>query len=502
MCIRGEMLVILAVVLVVGLIAQIQAVDFYQPEQIHMSYGADPTQMTFTWVTFDNTSVAIVQYGVKSFEDYTAKGIIEKFVDGGAAKRVIYMYRVNATMLTPGQTYRYRVGSPLGWSTMFTFTAMKSGTNWSPRFALYGDMGNKNAQSMARLQTEAEEGNVDFIVHAGDYAYNMDNENATRGDEFMRQIEPIAANVPYMTCVGNHEYAYNFSNYKYRFTMPRAGGEGRGLWYSFDVGPIHFIAWDTELYYYTNYGKQQIYNQYKWLEQDLIEANKNRDKRPWIITFGHRPMYCSNNKGDNFEHCQNPENYVRVGDPTQKPGWPSPEDLFYKYGVDLEIAAHEHDYERMWPVFNMRVCNGSTKYPYTNPTAPVHIVTGSAGSQEGVDPFFTIPWPWSALRTTDYGYNRVKVVNSTHLYFEYVSDVQGGRVMDSIWYIKDKHGPGLYTCHLGMDQDYHKNKVKEFEKIRDDFNGKFKGKQQKKKSKRIPLMRLLQPARPIEHERL
>ena len=71
---------------------------------------------------------------------------------------------------------------------------------------------------------------------------------------------------------------------------------------------------------------------------------------------------------------------MRVGDPSKKPAWLGPEDLFYKYGVDLEIAAHEHDYERMWPLYNMRVCNGSRKNPYTNPTAPVHIVTGSAVS--------------------------------------------------------------------------------------------------------------------------
>ena len=32
-------------------------------------------------------------------------------------------------------------------------------------------------------------------------------ENGRRGDQFMRQIEPIAAYVPYMTCPGNHENA-------------------------------------------------------------------------------------------------------------------------------------------------------------------------------------------------------------------------------------------------------------------------------------------------------
>jgi len=36
----------------------------------------------------------------------------------------------------------------------------------------------------------------------------------------MRQIEPAAAYAPYMVVVGNHEYAYNFSHYVNRFTMP------------------------------------------------------------------------------------------------------------------------------------------------------------------------------------------------------------------------------------------------------------------------------------------
>ncbi len=45
-------------------------------------------------------------------------------------------------------------------------------------------------------------------------AYDMAEENGGRGDDFMKQIEPIASVVPYMTCPGNHEHHYNFSNYK------------------------------------------------------------------------------------------------------------------------------------------------------------------------------------------------------------------------------------------------------------------------------------------------
>jgi len=40
------------------------------------------------------------------------------------------------------------------------------------------------------------------ILHVGDMAYDMAEENGKRGDDFMEQIEPIASTVPYMTCPG------------------------------------------------------------------------------------------------------------------------------------------------------------------------------------------------------------------------------------------------------------------------------------------------------------
>ena len=46
----------------------------------------------------------------------------------------------------------------------------------------------------------------------------------------------------------------------------------------------------------------------------------------------------------------------------------------------------------------------------------------------------------SAFRSLDYGYTRVQVYNASHLYLEQVSDEQDGKIIDSIWLIKDKHG--------------------------------------------------------------
>ncbi|CAL1531234.1 unnamed protein product, partial [Lymnaea stagnalis] len=129
---------------------------------------------------------------------------------------------------------------------------------------------------------------------------------------------------------------------------------------------------------------------------------------------------------------------VRVGNPSLKlPGW---EALFYKYGVDVALWAHEHSYERLWPVYNRQVYNGSYNEPYTDAKAPIHITTGSAGCKENHDNFDNTTDPWSAFRSDDYGYTRMKVYNSTHLYMEQVSDDKGGAIIDKLMIIKNFHG--------------------------------------------------------------
>lgn len=62
-------------------------------------------------------------------------------------------------------------------------------------------------------------------------------------------------------------------------------GGSEGGFFSFDLGPVHFISFSSEYYYFMNYGIKSLVFQYEWLEQDLKEATKpeNRKLRPWII---------------------------------------------------------------------------------------------------------------------------------------------------------------------------------------------------------------------------
>ncbi|XP_076046794.1 acid phosphatase type 7 [Oratosquilla oratoria] len=418
--------------------------DNWQPEQIHIAYGETINEMVITWNTRSEAE-SVVKYGKWETSDqndihsnwltFVENGTATKFVDGGFLHLSQWIHRVHLTDLEPDTRYVYHVGSEDGWSEIFFFKTMKEGTDWPVNVVMYGDMGAANPQSLARLQEEAEEGKYDAVIHVGDFAYDMHSGNAMIGDEFMRQIQPIAAYVPYMTCPGNHEFSYNFSNYRSRFSMPNYE-DTESLFFSFDMGPIHFISVNTEAYYFLQYGLKPLSRQYQWLIEDLEEATKPevREKRPWIILFGHRPMYCSNSDHDDCTHV---DCLTRVGLPVIK--MYAMEPLLDKYGVDLAVWAHEHSYERLWPIYNYEVLNGSYEEPYTNPRGPVHIISGSAGCKEKHDHFMEIKPEWSAFRSIDYGYTRVSAVNKTHLYFEQVSDDQDGKVIDSGILIRHTH---------------------------------------------------------------
>lgn len=370
---------------------------------------------------------------MKGFQ-YTTKGTTTRFQDGGKKKRIMYIHRVLLEKLEPNAEYLYHCGSVDGWSAAYTFHVAPSHSS-SATLAVFGDLGNANPRSLSTLQREAQTKGIDAVLHVGDFAYDMKSVDAKIGDEFMRQIEPIAAYVPYMTAVGNHENAYNFSNYANRFSMMDKSGDINNFFYSFDIGPAHIISYSTEFYFFLKYGWHQVSRQYDWLVKDLQEANlpENRAKRPWIFTMSHRPMYCSN-VGN--RDCNSNSSIARKGFPlTKKYGL---EKLFFKYGVDMHFTGHQHSYERTWPLYDGQVYKRSRRDPYVNPKAPIHVITGAAGNWERLSKFVPHPKPWSAVRISDYGFTKLRLINKTHILLQQISTRKEPHVVDTSYIVKDR----------------------------------------------------------------
>ncbi len=70
-------------------------------------------------------------------------------------------------LLYSNNTLVYHCGSDDGWSAVYTFNSIRDGSDWSPRFAVFGDMGNVNAKSIPRLQKDVEKNLYDAILHVG-----------------------------------------------------------------------------------------------------------------------------------------------------------------------------------------------------------------------------------------------------------------------------------------------------------------------------------------------
>jgi len=440
------------------------------PEQLHLSYSDDPTSMTISWSTPAPADSSITIH--EGSDVWTVKGTSEKFVQRinstlcdrvdilKCLKAAIdcprcvseHLHTVTVPKLSPGSRYTYQVH---GDSRNFTFTAKNTSVDWSPTLAVFGDLGSAIpggdvSPSLKLLMQETANNAIDAVLHVGDFAYNFWDDGGQVGDAFMRQIEPIAARVPYMATPGNHEGGTNFAgdlmHYVHRFNMPNKR-ESSNNYYSFDMGPAHIVSFSSEAYFWQLW---EVEKQFAWLKNDLSAVD--RAKTPWLITMAHRPMYCSNSDHDD---CTKDDSIMRTGLPFHGMRFFKLEELFQQHKVDLSLWAHEHSYERTWPVFNSTVLNGTSHpgQPYHNPRATVHIVTGSAGCREGIDEYdHGGRGPWSAVRNSEYGYGKLQIANSTHLHWEQIEDRKGA-VVDSLWLVKDMDRDAPLTASDAISQE-------------------------------------------------
>ena len=117
---------------------------------------------------------------------------------------------------------------------------------------------------------------------------------------------------------GNHEYHTSGASGYYGYFGALAGDPAKG-YYSFDVGPWHLIALNSEI----SHGASST--QVSWLKSDLA-ANTSM----CTLAYWHKPRFSSGDHGS---------------DQSFQPFW----DALYAANADVVLSGHDHYYERFAP---------------------------------------------------------------------------------------------------------------------------------------------------------
>ena len=261
-------------------------------------------------------------------------------------------YYVHATAggLLPGTTYYYVVGhagydptdlTDFGRVDAFTTAPSRRRVAEPFTFTAFGDQGVSSHalanDGMLIAQRPA------FHLHAGDLCYadaggkglTSDLYNPLTWDQFLAQNEPVAATVPWMACLGNHDMEALYSPDGYggqraRWDFPDNGPEKAAGVYSFIYGNVGVVALDANDVCLELAGNRDYTGgrQTAWLDRRLGFLRDQPDV-DFIVVF--------------FHHCAYSTTTAHASDGGVRARWVP---LFDKHQVDLVINGHNHVYER------------------------------------------------------------------------------------------------------------------------------------------------------------
>ena len=246
----------------------------------------------------------------------------------------------------------------------------------NPRFIQIGDMeygyySNETLKALNGMDWDKYDG----LIHVGDFAYNLEFDDCTRGDFFFNSMSSVHPVTPCYFILGNHENYNNGKMFNYRFRMAGYNTKYENHFTSQIRGRVFFlyVNYDYVLKMFPERFKEVI----AFLDSEL-EKSKTPDIK-WSVVVTHRPIYCG--EYDTRSDCT--LNYYK---------FKAFEQLYRKHGVDIMISGHEHFYERLtilddqfrFAEVDQKI--GNMKAEITNSEHPIQLTNGCAGNHEFVDP--------------------------------------------------------------------------------------------------------------------
>lgn len=280
----------------------------------------------------------------------TEAGKLDKLADDSA---LTTEHLVKLTGLMPGTKYYYSIGGIKdilqGDQENYFYTLPAAGSEGIVRVGAFGDCGNNSINQRNVRNAFIKYLGSDYMnawILLGDNSYPDGADAELQAKFFNIYKDDLLKKYPLFPAPGNHDYHdIEFSAavaqrtkevaYYQNFSMPQNGESGgvashTKAFYSFDIGNVHFLSLDS-------YGKEdnvfRMYDtlgpQVQWVKKDL-EANANRQ---WVVAYWHHPPYTmgSHSSDGVGELAKIRQNFIRI---------------LERYGVDLILCGHSHDYER------------------------------------------------------------------------------------------------------------------------------------------------------------
>lgn len=441
---RVALLLLVVMLLVPSTAAQVPPPPS-QPEQRHVTFGAAPGTLVVQWalqgIGYTAADHPIVSWKIGNGATNETAAALSGTIANGALNSQpppgeTFVYAATIGPAPPGSTVTYRVGSRERGLTPASEVRMPETATL--RFVAYGDIGYDGvAPDGSRLAgaTSYAPFNVRdrvlaekpaLVVIPGDLSYA----NSRSGwDRFMRFMEPLQSTTVVMPVIGNHEWdgALGYRQFLSEYVLPSANEEN----YVFRAGPVTFIAMNSDRICGGS-GRggggspprpcgdpdQGAPNQTSlaFLEEALKQASE--DDAPWTIVFHHHPAFSFGRHGSDWA--------------VQSLWTP----LFEKYGVDVDLTAHDHLYSRSHPLIEREPT--ARNATFSKGAGIVYVVNGGGGR-----PLYDIPPgeapSWHAAGGRLHHYSRW-IVNETELRYEAV-DASSGAVIDSFTIVASSEQP-------------------------------------------------------------
>ena len=237
--------------------------------------------------------------------------------------------------LQPDSIYRYRIEYNSSEETVTEGNfSIPSNPETQFKFVAYGDSRSNLAAHREVSKAIARESPL-FVIHTGDMVYSDCRLNDWA--DFFKATEPLSDTL-FFPVIGNHERVAK--NYKAFFSLP-----GNEYYYSYRVGDLLFVMLNA------NKRFDRCSSQYKWLKS-LLKSEPAK----FTIAIFHHPAFSYSSHGDSF--------FVK------KILVP----LFEKYGVDLVLSGHDHNYQRIEHngiTYIVTGGSGASLYSLKDPSGPV-----------------------------------------------------------------------------------------------------------------------------------